>query len=99
MKQEITCPKCSYKFALDQALNREIELQIRTELSDEFKRKEAHLRKELIKEAAEKAERNSVELQIRVEAQAKELKEARENERALLRKKAELQEQAEKADL
>src|SRR5207247_6202527 len=31
--------------------------------------------------------------------QAKELKEARENERALLRKKAELQEQAEKAEL
>ena len=29
MNQAITCPKCSHKFALDQALNREIELQLR----------------------------------------------------------------------
>src|SRR5437588_4120089 len=99
MKQEITCPKCSYKFALDQALNREIELQVRTELSDEFKKKEGELLRELNKEAAERAKRNSAELQIRVETQAKELKEARNNERALLRMKAELQEQAEKAQL
>jgi hypothetical protein len=28
MNQEITCPKCSYQFAVDQALNREIELQM-----------------------------------------------------------------------
>ena len=39
MNQEITCPKCSHTFALDQALNREIEFQLRAELSDEFKRK------------------------------------------------------------
>ena len=99
MNQEITCPKCSYKFALDEALNRDIELQVRKQLSEEFRRKESELRRELSKEAAEKAERSSVELQAKVEAQAKELKEARDNERALLRTKAELQEQAEKAEL
>src|SRR2546430_9734026 len=99
MKQEITCPKCSYKFALDQALNREIELQVRTELSDEFKKKEAELRRQLAKEANDKAERNSAELQTKVEAQARELKETRNNERTLLRKAAELEEQAEKAEL
>ena len=98
-KQEITCPKCSYKFALDQALNREIELHMRKQLSEEFERKESDLRQQLAKEAAEKTERNSAELQMKVEAQAKELKEARDNERALLRTKAELQEQAEKAEL
>ena len=99
MNQEITCPKCSYKFALDQALNREIELQVRTELSDEFKKKEAELRRQLAKEANDKAERNSAELQAKVEAQARELKETRNNERTLLRKTAELEEQAEKAEL
>src|SRR5438552_12339865 len=99
MKQEITCPKCSYKFARDRALNRDIELQVRTQLSEEFKKKETDLRKQLAKEAAEKEERNSAELQIKLEAQTKELKASRENERALLRKKAELQEQAEKAQL
>src|SRR5438552_5257449 len=99
MKQEITCPKCSYKFARDRALNRDIELQVRTQLSDEFKKKEAELRRQLAKEANDKAERNSAELQAKVEAQAKELKEARNNERALLRTKAELHEQAEKAEL
>src|SRR5213076_1664075 len=86
MNQEITGPKCSYKFALDQALHREIELQVRTELSDEFKKKEAELRRHLAKEANDKAERNSAELQAKVEAQARELKETRNNERTLLRK-------------
>ncbi len=52
MNQKITCPKCSHKFALDQALNREIELQMRAQLRDEFKRKEADLRQQLAKEAA-----------------------------------------------
>jgi hypothetical protein len=99
MKQEITCPKCSYKFALDQALNREIALQMRKQLSEEFERKESDLRQQLAKEAAQKAERNLAELQIKLETQTRELKEARENERALLRTKAELQEQAEKAQL
>jgi hypothetical protein len=99
MNQEITCPKCSYKFALDQTLNREIELQVRTQLSEEFNRKEADLRKRLASEASEKAERDSAELQIKLEAQAQQLKEARDNERALLRAKAKLQEQAERAEL
>src|SRR5882762_832889 len=95
----VTCPKCSHKFALDQALNREIELYLRAELSEEFSRKEADLRRQLAREAVEKAERSSAGLQMKVEAQAKELKEARDNERTLLRTKAELQEQAEKAQL
>jgi len=99
MNQEITCPKCSYKFALDEALNRDIELQVRKQLSEEFKKKESELRRELSREAAEKTERSSVELQAKVEAQAKELKEARDQERALLHKKAELEERAEKAQL
>src|SRR5256886_10285464 len=99
MNQEITCPKCSYKFALDEALNRDIELQVRTQLSEEFKKKEGELRRELSKESAEKAERSSVELQAKVEAQAKELKKGRDQERALLHKKAELEERAEKAEL
>src|SRR5213080_4469529 len=99
MNQEITCPKCSYKFALDEALNRDIELPVRTQLSEEFQKKEAELRRELSKEAAEKAARNSAELQIKLDAQAKELKETREHERALLSKKAELEEKAEKAQL
>src|SRR6266513_1979020 len=99
MNQEITCPKCSYKFALDEALNRDIELQVRKQLSEEFRRKEGELRRELSKEAAERANRSSVELQTKVEAQAKELKEARDNEQVLLHKKAELEEKAEKAQL
>ena len=99
MNQTITCPKCSHKFALDQALNREIELHLRAELSEEFSRKEADLRQQLAREAVEKAERSSAELQVKLETQARELKEARDNERALLRAKADLQEQAEKAQL
>jgi uncharacterized Zn finger protein (UPF0148 family) len=87
MLHAVVCPKCSYKFALDEALNRDIELQVRKQLSDEFKKKEGELRRQLSKEASEKAERNSAELQIKLEAQARELKEARDNERALLRKK------------
>ena len=95
----VTCPKCSHKFALDQALNREIELHLRTELNDEFERKAAELRKQLTKEASEKAERASTELQVKLETQTRELKEARDRERALLRAKSELQQQAEKAQL
>ena len=71
MKQEITCPKCSHTFAFDQALNREIELQVRRQLSEEFEKKESDLRQQLAKEAAERAERNSAELQIKVEAQTR----------------------------
>ena len=68
-------------------------------MSEEFSRKEADLRQQLAREAVEKAERSSAGLQMKVEAQAKELKETRDNERALLRAKADLQEQAEKAQL
>src|SRR5437868_4884248 len=76
MNQEITCPKCSYKFPLDQARNRDIELQVRKQLSEEFKKKESELRRELSREAAEKAERSSVELQAKVEAQELEMQKA-----------------------
>src|SRR5689334_7775968 len=96
---DIACPKCGHKFALDEALNREIELQVRTELNDEFERKAVVLRRQLAKEAAEKAERESTELQVKLEIQARELKEARDNERTLLRAKIQLQEQAERAQL
>jgi hypothetical protein len=72
---------------------------MRKQLREEFERKESDLRQQLAKEATERTERNSAELQIKLEAQTRELKEARENERALLRTKAELQEQAEKAQL
>jgi hypothetical protein len=99
MNQEITCPKCSFQFAVDQALNRHIELQMRKQLTEEFERKESDLRQQLAKEATERTERNSAELQIKLETQTRELKEARKNERALLRTKAELQEQVEKAQL
>jgi hypothetical protein len=99
MNQTISCPKCGHKFALDEALNREIEWHVRTELNDEFKRRETELRKEVAREATEKAERNSAELQVKLETQTRELKEARDAECALLRAKAELQEQAEKAEL
>jgi hypothetical protein len=95
----ITCPKCGHKFALNEALNREIELHVRTELNDEFERKAAELRRQLAKEAAEKADRASTELQVKLEMQARELKEARDNERTLLRAKIQLQEQAERAQL
>jgi len=95
----IPCPKCGHKFALDEALNREIELHVRTELNDEFERKAVELRRQLAKEAAEKAERASTELQVKLEMQARELKEARDNERTLLRTKIQLQEQAERAQL
>jgi len=45
--------------ALDWALNREIEMQMRKQLSEEFERKESDLRQQLTKEAAERTERNS----------------------------------------
>jgi len=58
-----------------------MELQVRTQLSDEFKKKELDLRQQVTNEANEKAERNSAELQIKLAAHAKELKASREDER------------------
>src|SRR5215468_6583838 len=95
----VACPKCGHKFALDEALNREIELHVRTELNDEFERKAAELRRQLAKGAAEKTARASTELQVKLEMQARALKEARDSERTLLRAKIQLQEQAERAQL
>ena len=99
MKQHITCPKCSYTFALDEALNHEMETEIRQEIGAEFEKKQAELVKRTEEQAAERAVRTLSELQVKLEAQTKELREAREHERALLRTKAELQDQAEKAQL
>ena len=99
MTQQITCPKCSHKFALDEAINRELELHVRAEIAAEFRAKELTLRKELTKEAVEKASQASAELAMKIEAQTKELKEAREQESVLLRKKLELEDRVEKAEL
>jgi hypothetical protein len=99
MKQQITCIKCSHIFALDQALSREIEMEMRQEISAEFEKKHAKLRKRLEGQAAEETARTLTELQMKLDAQAKELRQARDQERALLRAKAELQSQAEKAEL
>jgi hypothetical protein len=99
MKQQITCPKCSHTFALDQALNREMEMRVRQEISAEFEKKHVKLRKRLEGQAAQEAARTLTELQVKLDAQAKELRQAREQERALLRAQAQLQNQAEKAEL
>jgi hypothetical protein len=99
MKQQITCPKCSHTLALDEALNREMETEIRQEISAEFEKKQAGLRKRLEEQAAEQAARTLIELQVKLEAQTRELREAREQERALLRVKADLQDHVEKAQL
>jgi hypothetical protein len=99
MKQQITCPKCSHAFALDQALNREMETRVRQEISAEFEKKHVKLRRRLEGQAAQQAARTLTELQVKLDAQTKELRWAREQERALLRVQAQLQNQAEKAQL
>jgi hypothetical protein len=99
MKQKITCPKCAHTFQLDQAFNRVMEVEIRERISAEFEKKQVTLRKRLEGEASQKAAQTLTELQVKLAAQTKELRQAREQERALLRTKAELQDQAEKAEL
>jgi hypothetical protein len=99
MNKQITCPRCAHKFALDEAINRELELQVRAELSEEFRHKQTEFRQQVAREIEEKAQLNAAELTVKLETQARELKEAREKERELLQKKAELEEQAEKAEL
>lgn len=97
MKQEITCPKCAHTFALDEAFNREIELELRQKLTAEFEKKQAETVRLAKVEALEQSARTLTELKVKIEAQSKELREARAQEIGLLRAKAELQEQAEKA--
>jgi len=99
VKTEIVCPKCSFEFALDQALNRELELALRKTISAEFERKHVEELKRIQEEAVAQASRALVELKTTVETQARQLHEAREHELGLLRAKAELQEEAEKAEL
>ena len=55
MTQQVTCPKCSHKFALDQAINRELELHVRAEIAEEFQTKELQLRAEFANQVNEKA--------------------------------------------
>jgi len=84
----IACPKCSHKFALDQALNREIELQMREELGKEFKTREAEIRKQLTREATEKAAHNSAELQEQAEKAQLEAERRLADERDKIRQSA-----------
>lgn len=99
MKAEIICPKCSFEFALDQALNCELELALRKTISAEFERKQDEELKRMQEEAVAQASRALAELKVKVETQAKQLLEAREHELALLHAKAEFEELAEKAEL
>lgn len=99
IKQQITCPKCSSTFALDEAFNRALELHLREQLSVEFTQKETELRAQLDAEIAARFDRDRAQLQIRVEAQSKELSETRENERKLLQAQADLKDKADRAEL
>lgn len=99
MKAEIICPKCSFEFALDQALNRELEVALRKTISAELERKQADELKRIQEEAVAQSSRALAELKVTVETQAKQLREAREHELSLLRAKTELQELAENAEL
>ena len=99
MKHEITCPKCSYEFAPDEAIKRELEIELRKQISSELEKTHAAERTRFEQQASEGAARAVAELQVKVEAQSREIREARAHEVALLRTQAELQDQAEKAQL
>ena len=99
IKQQITCPKCSSTFALDEAFNRALELHLREKLNVEFAQKETELRAHLDAEIASRSDRERADLQVRIETQSKELLETRENERKLLQAQAELKDKAERAEL
>ncbi len=99
MNQQITCPNCAHTFALDEAFNREIELDLRQKLTAEFEKKQAETVRLAKEEAQEQSARAREALQVKIDAQSKELKEARKQEMTLLRAKEELQRQAEKAAL
>lgn len=99
MKEEITCPKCFHAFAADEAVRRELEVELRKQISGELEGRHAAERTRLEQQASEQAARALAELQAKVDAQARELRDARSQELALLRAKAELQERADKARL
>lgn len=97
MRQEITCPKCLPQFPLDEAFGREVETNIRQQLTSEFETREQHLAQRVKEEALAEARRESAELRTKVDAQHEELVKARAHEVELLRIKAQLEEQAQKA--
>ncbi|MEY2502911.1 MAG: hypothetical protein QOI07_3245 [Verrucomicrobiota bacterium] len=91
MNPAVICPKCSYRFALDDAIIRQLESELRQTITAEFETDRRRALEQLKKEAAGEAARALTELQITADLQAKQLKDARENELALLHAKAELQ--------
>jgi hypothetical protein len=99
MNPTISCPKCSHRFALSELVNWELELELRKTIIAELEAEQTRALEQLKKEAAEQAARALTELQVLVELQAKQLQEARKEELALLRAKAELQEEAQSAGL
>lgn len=98
-RKEITCPNCAHAFALDDAINHELEISIRERVTAELDEKQALERMRIEREAAERSSHALNELESRVRLQQKELERARESERALLELKIELQDRAEKARL
>lgn len=76
-----------------------MELTIRQRIRAEFEKKHSNLRKHLEGEVTKEAARSLNKLQIKMETQTKELRRAREQESSLLRIQAQLELQAEKAEL
>jgi hypothetical protein len=97
MNRTISCPKCSHRFALSEAVNRELELKLRKTITRELEAEQTRVLHQLKLDAAEQATGALADLQTLVDAQAKQLLEARKKELALLRAKAELQEEAQSA--
>jgi hypothetical protein len=69
---KIKCPKCSFQFPLSEALTKEIEASVRTDLADEFKEKEEQYRQQIEdgKQAAEetlKRAKEQLEARLREE--------------------------------
>src|SRR5260370_28217678 len=103
MTPEITCTKCSAKFPLDEALNRQLELNVRSELerqySDKLAKETARLRGQAEEKAREDARQELVEIKAKLEDKSGQLDKAHENEAKLLKRQADLEEQARLAKL
>src|SRR6267143_858568 len=103
MTPEIVCPKCGVKFPLDQALKSQVESSLRQELDQQYNEKldaaTNKLRKELQEKARDDARQELVEVKARLEAKSGQLEKARQSEEALLKKRAELEEQVRSAKL
>jgi hypothetical protein len=99
MNPAISCPKCSYRFTLNEAVGRDLELELRKTITAELEAEQTQALEQLKNEAAEQAARALAELQVTVEVQGRQLQEARETELALLQAKAELQAETQNAVL